>query len=281
MRTVLIGVLGLGALAFGQSVGFSGPPVAGPLTPAPVSPGPPISPPAPANPGLAPLRPTPGGPPISPPVPANPGLAPLRPIPPTGFGPRVRPFGRGHGGRGGFGEGAAVVPYPIYGYGSGFVVVHNPPPGVYDPIFGVYNPGPLDAQPYQQQAPQSPAVVINQDFQPEVVHPQVRDYSNVALPQPAGQPEPGGQPAPPGPPAISPQPQPGAPPPADDQQATYLIAMRDRTIYLAIAYWVQGDTLNYVTVDGKQNRVSLSLVDRDLSRQLNRERNVPFRLPAQ
>ena len=65
-----------------------------------------------------------------------------------------------------------------------------------------------------------------------------------------------------------------------EQQVMFLIAMKDHTIFPAIAYWVEGDTLNYITVQGAQNHVSLALVDRDLSKQLNGERNLPFRLPA-
>jgi hypothetical protein len=56
--------------------------------------------------------------------------------------------------------------------------------------------------------------------------------------------------------------------------------MQDHTIHPVIAYWVQGDTLNYISVDGVPNHVSLALVDRNFSRQLNAERQVPFALPA-
>jgi hypothetical protein len=37
--------------------------------------------------------------------------------------------------------------------------------------------------------------------------------------------------------------------------------------------------LNYVTLQGVHVMVRLDLVDRDLSRDLNRQRNVEFRLP--
>ena len=56
--------------------------------------------------------------------------------------------------------------------------------------------------------------------------------------------------------------------------------MQDHTIYPVIAYWVQGDTLNYISVEGALNHMSVALVDRSLSKQLNAERNVPFALPA-
>ena len=55
--------------------------------------------------------------------------------------------------------------------------------------------------------------------------------------------------------------------------------MQDHSIVAAIGYWVEGDTLNYLTQDGNQNRVSMALVDRDFSKQLNDERHVEFKLP--
>jgi len=60
----------------------------------------------------------------------------------------------------------------------------------------------------------------------------------------------------------------------------FLIAMKDHTIFPAIAYWVEGDTLNYITVQGAKNSVSLDLVDRDFSKQINKERKVEFGLPS-
>jgi hypothetical protein len=59
----------------------------------------------------------------------------------------------------------------------------------------------------------------------------------------------------------------------------YLIAFKDHTIYSAVAYYVEGDTLHYFTEGNVHNQVSVSLVDRPLTEQLNRERNVDVRLP--
>jgi hypothetical protein len=59
----------------------------------------------------------------------------------------------------------------------------------------------------------------------------------------------------------------------------FLIAMKDKTINAAAAYWVDGPMLNYVTQQGVHVIVRLDLVDRGLSRELNRQRNVEFRLP--
>ena len=176
--------------------------------------------------------------------------------------------GRMGGGRRNFGGGAVYIPYPVYGgygmgYGfDGFYASDYPNAGS--------NPGSGYAEPYSAEAaPAPPTVIINQNFQTDSVHPQFRDYSNVQLPQP------GAPAAPPVPPAT---PIPGAL--ADDQPTIFLIAMQDRSIRPVIAYWVQGDTLHYVSIEGVLDQVSLALVDRDFSKQLNAERNVPFALPA-
>lgn len=162
--------------------------------------------------------------------------------------------------------GPVYVPYPVGG--SGYTV-HNPPPGEYDPIFGGYNPGVYPN--YDQQAP-TPTVIINQNFQPDVVRPQMLDYSNVRFP--ASGPVPSGIMQPPdnnasGGPSIN------------GDTPMILIAMKDHTIYPALAYWVQGDTLNYVMVGGAVNHASISAVDRELSMKLNSERQVDFRLPPE
>ena len=131
--------------------------------------------------------------------------------------------------------------------------------------------------PYQAQwdVP-TPSVVINANFQTGTIHPQIRDYSNVKLP------EPGTVLVPPSaataaPTQSAPQPAPSL---ADDQPIIFLIALQDHAILPAIAYWVQGNTLHYISLDGAPNQVSLALVDRDFSKQLNWERHVPFPLPA-
>ena len=111
---------------------------------------------------------------------------------------------------------------------------------------------------------QPPVVIINQYFRPDTANPVVRDYSNVPLPEPAPQAANAGDSA------VN----------TGDQQVMFLIAMKDHTIYPAIAYWVEGDTLNYITVQGTKNSVSLDLVDRDFSKQINQERKVEFGLPS-
>src|SRR5260221_2474335 len=114
--------------------------------------------------------------------------------------------------------------------------------------------------------------MITQNFQRDSVRPQFRHYSNVQLPPPGAM----AGPPPTGAPAATPAQ--GAL--ADDQPTIFLIAMQDHSIRPVIAYWVQGDALHYVSREGVLDQVSLALVDRDFSRQLNAERNVPFTLPA-
>jgi hypothetical protein len=60
----------------------------------------------------------------------------------------------------------------------------------------------------------------------------------------------------------------------------YLIAFKDRSIYSAVAYWVDGDTIHYFTAGNTHNQASVSLVDRDLTRRLN-DGGLEVKLPAE
>ena len=60
----------------------------------------------------------------------------------------------------------------------------------------------------------------------------------------------------------------------------YYIALKDHHVYLAVAYWVDGETLHYVLPGNTHNQVSVSLVDRDLMQRLNRESGTEVRLPG-
>ena len=72
-----------------------------------------------------------------------------------------------------------------------------------------------------------------------------------------------------------------AQPQDQDQQAThYLLAFKDHSIYSAVAYWVDGDTLHYFTSGNTHNQVSVSLVDRDLTKRLNEGSGLEVKLPA-
>jgi hypothetical protein len=68
------------------------------------------------------------------------------------------------------------------------------------------------------------------------------------------------------------------PEPADSNR--YLLAFKDHTIYSAVAYWVDGDTLHYFTTGNTHNQVSMALIDRELTERLNRELGIDFKLPA-
>src|ERR1035437_7326275 len=66
--------------------------------------------------------------------------------------------------------------------------------------------------------------------------------------------------------------------PADSTR--YLLAFKDHTMYSAVAYWADGDTLHYFTTGNTHNQASLSLIDRELTERLNRELGIDFKLPA-
>jgi hypothetical protein len=145
--------------------------------------------------------------------------------------------------------GAVVyVPYAVGGYSY-----YGPPA---DPGVSMVYPG---------QGPQSPTVIINQTFVPQTATPVVREYvpdanGGIQLYQPQADTAGANQTA-----------------PADNPG--YLVAFKDHTIYAAVAYWVEGETLHYITSGNTHNQVSLDLVDRDLSARLNGERGVDFLLP--
>ena len=63
------------------------------------------------------------------------------------------------------------------------------------------------------------------------------------------------------------------------RDVTYLIAFRDGVIRAAVAYWVDGDTLHYVTRDHQERTTPLDSIDRSFSERLNRDQRVPFHLP--
>jgi hypothetical protein len=177
---------------------------------------------------------------------------------------------------GGYRGGTVYVPVPvpvgpgyIGGYGYGY---YGAPPAGYDPSYGPYDPS------LAYSGAPTPTVIINQNFQPDTVNPVLRDYSNLSD-QPSNVTQLG--PQPPAPP-VQPHNVHALDSPAlrDDQPTIFLIAMKDHTIYPVIAYWVDKDTLKYVTVESVIKSVPLDQVDRDMSKQLNDQRNVDFKLPA-
>ncbi len=157
---------------------------------------------------------------------------------------------------------AVAVPYPVF-YGGGFYDYEAPDAPYSQDVSQI----PAYGNGYDQTT-QPPVVIINQYFKPDTANPVMRDYSNVPLPAPGSQAANAGC-----------EQRPGCRRQAD-QQVIFLVALKDHTIFPAIAYWVEGDTLNYITVQGAKNSVSLDLVDRDFSKQINQERKVEFGLPS-
>jgi hypothetical protein len=141
--------------------------------------------------------------------------------------------------------------YPVvvsgYGYGDGPI---GPPPGP-----DTQEPPAAFEQGVGPQPP-PPTVIINQYF---------------GSPVPAGAP----------PAELVPEmPDVGSAPMArsDSKPTLYLIAMKDETIVAATGYWVQGEKLTYLTPQGNEKTVALSLIDKDLSERLNDERHVDFHM---
>ena len=175
----------------------------------------------------------------------NPGFA-------TSLGATVA--GRGDGRAFRRGRQPVLVPYayPVYvgdlgGYG-----------------YGGYGNGYGYAPPDQPPVQQGPQVVINQNFVPEHANPVMHDYTDDSSGGVRVYEAPGRQPV-----ETS----------EEDTTNYYLIAFKDHSIYSAFAYWVEGDTLHYVTPQRVHNQVSLSLVDRDLTDHLNRDRQLQVKLP--
>lgn len=64
--------------------------------------------------------------------------------------------------------------------------------------------------------------------------------------------------------------------PIGPAQNYYLIAYKDHSVYPVLAYWLEGDTLHYVTTQNTHNQASINLIDMDLTKTLNQARGVPF-----
>jgi hypothetical protein len=88
------------------------------------------------------------------------------------------------------------------------------------------------------------------------------------------------EPAPPPPPAVTQEARLRPGDPIAEPQNYYLIQYKDHSIYSALAYWIEGDTLHYVTTQNTHNQASLSLIDLDKTAKLNDDRSVPFSIPG-
>jgi hypothetical protein len=160
------------------------------------------------------------------------------------------PFGYsgGYGGR----RGTIVVPFGLPMYVGGYG----------------YDPGvPPEAAPPQVVSNTASApVVINQYYTPEVVRPQMREYTDLPPAAPRETPPPAAQNA-----------EPKAPP-AEDKPNITLLAFKDGAIAAVLGYWLEGETVQYITTKYAKKSAPAETVDRTLSDRLNRERNVEFRL---
>jgi len=140
---------------------------------------------------------------------------------------------------------AVPYAYPVYvgGYGD----------------YGYGNDNSSAPEPGQQ-----PQVIINQNFNTERATPVIREYNDDTSSS-----------------GVRVYDAPGREPveSAQDGVDYYLIAFKDHTIFSAFAYWVEGDTLHYVTAQRAHNQASLSLVDRELTAKLNRNHNMQVKLP--
>jgi hypothetical protein len=159
------------------------------------------------------------------------------------------------GSRGGYGHGGYYGGYrygrSYYG-GFGFGLYA---PWYYGGYYGSYY-DPYYYNPYyypQTYVDPAPPVTVyqNPNYTPDPpVRPMVRDYPENAAPsRSAGEP------------------------------VVYLIAFQDGSIQAALAYWVNGNTLHYVSTRREQREAPLESVDRALSQRLNRERRLELHLP--
>lgn len=149
--------------------------------------------------------------------------------------------------------GAIAYPVAVPVYAGGYYPYDPPPAQV------VYaapaTPFTAAVQPPEQPAP---VVIINQYFRAD--EPPVTETAQAATTATA---------------AV--QTTPAAP---SRQETIFMIAMKDHNVYTANAYWIEDGALHFISTDGDERRVSMNEVDRDLSRRLNRDRNVAFGLPA-
>jgi hypothetical protein len=141
----------------------------------------------------------------------------------------------------------------VYGYPLAWPVV----------VGGVYNdPGYADQQPpnitiVMPPQPSSPPLTTSQSVSPESSKGVLVEHG----PGTAGASA-----------SSDPQDQPAASP-AGDERPLLFVALKDSSVYTAVAYWVEDGTLHYTTPQDHHNQVSLDLVDRELTARLNAGRD--------
>ena len=162
-------------------------------------------------------------------------------------------FGNGFGnGRGNRSVTPYVYAYPVYiggGYDNSFAPQES------------YGP-----EPAPQQQPNITVIYPPQQHaRPVMIQPGADSEYNTNVRPPA---------------SIYETPRPGNTVSEPAESNRYLLAFKDHTIYSAVAYWVDGETLHYFTTGNTHNQASLSLIDRELTERLNRELGIDFKLPA-
>jgi hypothetical protein len=172
-------------------------------------------------------------------------------------------------------RGGAVLPSrvpvnPIYGRGLGRGIT----PVVAYPVYvGGYDPYSYPVQ--QEQAPAQQNITV--------VYPPQQPTPMVVNQVPAGESFAGTAPAPQSESNLRSYRAPSNGPATQTDQAedqeTYFLAFKDHTVYPAVAYYVEGDTLHYFTAGNKHNQVSVSLVDRAMTERLNRPSGLTVKLP--
>jgi hypothetical protein len=72
---------------------------------------------------------------------------------------------------------------------------------------------------------------------------------------------------------------PAAESPAPPEQPNYLLAFKDHNIYSAVAYWIDGDTIHYITSGNRHNQATIDLLDRPLTERLSKGAGYEVKLP--
>jgi hypothetical protein len=164
----------------------------------------------------------------------------------------LRESGRGASGRAGYGRAGAVYAFPVY-IGGGYYDAPQPVPQQPN-ILVIYPPQPAPVIIQQFGSDAGRAV----SYGPETPLPDTVSVYRAPVRSPSEN---------------------GSGQSSTEHTNGYLIAFQDHTVYSAVAYWVEGDTLHYFTSGNNHNQVSLTLVDRDLTERLNKERGTDIRLP--
>ncbi len=137
----------------------------------------------------------------------------------------------------------------------------------------------VQAAPPQNYLQQQPPVVINQYYSADAAKPVMKEYGPGASSSSQSS-EPSGM-------GVFESSGPKFPDPADrkeakailaeDKPTIYLIAFKSGAIYPALGYWVEERNASLCHQGQKPEQASLSLIDRELSAQLNKERRVEFK----